>query len=201
MARARATDNGKLADPAVVVSLFNDKRWAWAWLVVRVYLGWTWLNSGWGKLANAGWTETGAALKSFWERAVAIPAAPARPAITFDWYRSFLQGLLDIQAYTWFSKVIVASELLLGVLLILGIYSGFAALAGGFLNWNFMMAGTASVNPVMLPLSLGVLLAWKIAGYWGLDRWLLTVIGTPWQPGTLFQRQAKTESGSAPSVA
>ena len=33
-----------------------------------------------------------------------------------------------------------------------------------------------------------LLLAWRSAGYVGLDRWLLPLLGTPWQPGRLFQR-------------
>jgi thiosulfate dehydrogenase [quinone] large subunit len=36
---------------------------------------------------------------------------------------------------------------------------------------------------------LGVLLvlAWKTAGWWGLDRLALPVLGTPWAPGYIFQ--------------
>lgn len=49
------------------------------------------------------------------------------------------------------------------------------------MNFNFMLAGTASTNPVMFFLAILLMLAWKTAGYYGLDRWLLTRLGTPWQ--------------------
>lgn len=182
------TSGVTVTDPPFAVRLFGDTRWAWLWLMIRLYVGWTWLTSGMGKLSNPGWTDTGAALKGFWEKAAAIPAAPAKPAIAFDWYRSFLQALLDAQAYTWFSKLVVAGEVLIGVALILGAFTGIAAFFGGFMNWNFMMAGTASVNPVLFPLSIVLILAWKTAGWWGLDRWLLRLLGTPWGPGIVFQK-------------
>ncbi|MEM5776519.1 MAG: hypothetical protein AAGU05_16060, partial [Anaerolineaceae bacterium] len=104
------------------------------------------------------------------------------------WYRTFLEGMLQSQSYTWFAKVIVAGEILVGLGLLLGAFTGIAAFFSGFLNWNFMMAGTASMSPIMFPLAMFLVLAWKIAGWWGLDRWILPALGTPWQPGTIFRR-------------
>ena len=83
--------------------------------------------------------------------------------------------------------MIVAGELLIGIALILGIFTGIAAFFGAFMNWNFMMAGTASANPVLFALSIVLILVWKTAGWWGLDRWLLSKLGTPWQPGIIFE--------------
>ena len=82
-------------DPPIAEKLLNSTSFALVWLVVRLYVGYQWLSSGLGKLSNPAWTVTGEALQGFWARAVAIPEAPARPAITYDWYRAFLQGLLD----------------------------------------------------------------------------------------------------------
>jgi thiosulfate dehydrogenase [quinone] large subunit len=178
-------------DPPFIQALFNDTRWAWLWLIVRLYVGYNWLHAGLGKLSEPGWVQTGASLKAFWERAVAIPAAPARPPIAFGWYRVFLQALLDAGAYTWFSKLVVAGEILIGIALMLGLFTGIAAFFGGFMNWNFMMAGSASINPMLFLLAMLLVLAWKIAGWWGLDRWALSQIGTPWRPGRVFQRQVK----------
>src|SRR5439155_1301618 len=56
-----------------------------------------------------------------------------------------------------------------------------AAVAGAFMNMNFMLAGSASSNPVLLILAVVLILAWKTAGYLGLDRFLLPLLGTPWQ--------------------
>jgi thiosulfate dehydrogenase [quinone] large subunit len=178
----------RFSDPPVANALFNSPRWSWIWLIARLYLGYTWLSSGMGKLSNPAWTQTGEALRGFWERAVLIPDAPARPAITFAWYRSFLTLMLDSGSYTWFSKVVVAGEFLIGIALILGVFTGIAAFFGGFLNWNFMMAGSASSNPVLFTIAIFLILAWKTAGWIGLDRWILPALGTPWQPGRIFNK-------------
>lgn len=176
----------RISDPPIAAALFGNPKWSWIWLIARLYLGYTWLVSGIGKLSNPGWTQTGEALKGFWENAVRIPDAPANPAIAFGWYRTFLQGMLDAGSYTWFSKLIIAGELIVGTALILGLFTGIAAFLGGFLNWNFMMAGTASVNPVLFTISIFLILAWKTAGWIGLDRFVLPALGTPWQPGKAF---------------
>jgi thiosulfate dehydrogenase [quinone] large subunit len=189
MAKSDSVSHLQLMDPPMAVSLFGQVRWAWIWLVLRLYLGYSWITSGWGKISNPAWMETGEALKGFWERAVLIPEAPARPAISFDWYRQFLQSMLDSGSYTWFAKLVVFGELLIGAALILGLLTGIAAFFGGFLNWNFMMAGTASTNPVLFTLAILLILAWKTAGWWGLDRWVLPLLGTPWQPGRIFKKK------------
>lgn len=190
MATQTWNKNVTIADPPLAQALFSNTRWAWLWLIVRLYVGYTWLTSGWGKLSNPAWVQTGEALKGFWERAVAIPDAPARPLIAFNWYRAFLQSLLESGSYTWFAKLVVAGEILVGLALILGLFTGIAAILGGFMNWNFMMAGSASINPVLFFLAVLLVLAWKIAGWWGLDRWLLPLLGSPWQPGKLFTEPA-----------
>ena len=177
-------------DPPIAEKLLNSTAFAVLWLVVRLYVGYQWLHSGLGKLSNPAWMVTGEALQGFWTRAVAIPEAPARPAISFDWYRAFLQGLLDSGAHVWFAKLVVAGEILIGIALILGIFTAVAAFFGAFMNWNFMMAGTASTNPVLFVLAILLILAWKTAGYWGLDRFVLPVLGTPWQPGKVFKSEA-----------
>ena len=182
------------ADPPFAQSLFNSPKWAWFWVIARLYVGYSWLTSGIGKLSNPAWTQTGEALKGFWERAVAIPDAPARPLIAFDWYRGFLQSMIDAGAYTWFSKVVYIGEILIGVALILGLFTGIAAFFGGFMNWNFMMAGSASTNPVLFTLSILLVLAWKTAGWWGLDRFVLPALGTPWQPGKAIGRKSSVKN-------
>jgi thiosulfate dehydrogenase [quinone] large subunit len=48
------------------------------------------------------------------------------------------------------------------------------------------MAGSASINPVLFTLSILLILAWKTAGWIGLDRFLLPALGTPWRRGRLF---------------
>ncbi len=173
-------------DPAFTRALFNTTRFAWLWAIIRVWLGWQWIEASLHKIRDAAWVGDGAALKGFWLHAVAIPQLPARPLITFDWYRSFLQYLLDIQAYTWFARLVAHGELLIGIALVLGAFVGIAAFFGGLMNWNFMMAGSASTNPLLFLVAILLILAWKVAGHYGLDRILLPGLGTPWKPGRVF---------------
>jgi thiosulfate dehydrogenase [quinone] large subunit len=190
MATSTLSSNVIVSDPPFVTKLFNSKQWSVLWLIVRLYLGYQWIEAGLEKLSNPAWTVTGVALKGFWTAAVKIPEAPARPPIAFAWYRVFLQSMLDSGSYVWFSKVIVAGEILIGIGLVLGLFTALAAFFGGFMNWNFMMAGSASVNPVMLILSIVLVLAWKTAGWIGLDHWVLSLVGTPWQPGAAFNKKS-----------
>jgi thiosulfate dehydrogenase [quinone] large subunit len=55
---------------------------------------------------------------------------------------------------------------------------------------NYMLAVSISINPILLFLSIFLILAWKTAGWWGLDRWVLIDLGTPWSPGLAFQDKA-----------
>ena len=171
------------ADPPIARTLFAQTEWAWLWLIARFWLGYEWINAASHKLTDPRWMSSGEAIRGFWERAVNVPEPPARPAIAYDWYREFIEFLLNGGHYTWFAKVIAVGELAVGIALMLGAFVGIAAFAGAFMNWHFMMAGTASINPVMIVVSILLVLAWKTAGWLGLDRWLLPAVGTPWQPG------------------
>lgn len=168
-----------IQDPPLAHFLFSDTRFSIVWTVIRVLLGWAWLEPGLRKLSNPAWVETGEALKGFWMNAVQIPEA-GKPPIVFGWYRDFIQGMLDAGAYTWFAKLVVAGEILVGVALIIGAFVGIAAFFGAFMNWNFIMAGAASSNGLFLVVAMVLVLAWKTAGYLGADYFLLPYFGTPW---------------------
>ena len=168
-----------IEDPPFARLLFNDTRFSSVWFVIRVLIGLSWLQSGVGKLGNPAWMETGAALQGFWNNAVAIPET-GRPAIAFDWYRGFIQGMLDNGSYVWFAKLVAFGETMIGVALVLGAFVGVAALFAAFMNWNFVMAGAASTNALMGLGAVLLVLAWKNAGYYGLDYFLLPLLGTPW---------------------
>ena len=89
--------------------------------------------------------------------------------------------LLNAQAYTWFAKLIAYGELLVGIGLIVGAFTGIAAFFGALMNFNFMLAGSASTNPVLFLIAVGLMMAWKVAGYVGADYFLLPLLGTPWK--------------------
>lgn len=170
MATISATRNRNVSveRSTIFQRLFTDRRAAWLWLPIRVWLGLQWLEAGSHKITDAAWMDGGLALKGFWTNAVAIPEN-GRPLIAFDWYRSFLQTLLDVEAYTWFGKLIAVGETMIGIALIVGALVGVAAFFGAFMNWNFMMAGSASTNPLLFVVAIGLLLAWRVSGYIGLD--------------------------------
>ena len=171
-------------DPPLARALFASTGAAWFWLIVRLYVGYEWLEAGLEKLGNPAWMGDGSALLGYWQRAVAVPAPPARAAITYDWFRDFLQFLIASGAHPWFAKLIVFGEVAVGVGLIVGAFVGVAAFFGALMNMNFMLAGSASTNPVLFFLAVGLMLAWKVAGHYGLDRVLLPLVGTPWSGAT-----------------
>lgn len=119
-------------------------------------------------------------MKGFWLNAIQIPET-GRVPIAYNWYRSFLPYLLDQEAYTWFGKLVANGELLIGIGLIVGAFVGIAAFFGALLNWNFIMAGAASTNGLLLVAAVLLVLAWKVAGYYGADFYLLRWLSVPWR--------------------
>ena len=197
----RAMTGRELHDPGFIRFIFGDTRLAPLWAVARLYLGYQWLNSGWHKIWGEGrWInvpgQDGLPLASFWERATAIPEE-GRPPIVYDWYRDFLSYMLDHEWYAWFAWVIGLGEVLCGIGLIVGAFTGLAALGGALMNFNFMLAGSASTNPVLFVIAILILFGWKVAGYIGIDRWLLPALGTPWEPGTLIRPPASAAPAAA----
>lgn len=181
MAAKLVTARGEVTmpDPPLAHKLFNTTKFAWLWAIVRIYLGYLWITSGWGKVTGQGWVDGGMSLKAFWERQIVIPEQ-GRPPITYDWYREFIRFMLDNEWYSWFAPFIAYGELLVGIALVVGAFVGIAAFFGALMNWNFIMAGVASTNPVLLILAVFLMLAWKVAGWYGADRFLLPLVGTPW---------------------
>ena len=183
----------EIEGPAFAQFLFSNSRAGLFWLPIRLFVGFSWLEAGWHKFTDPEWTQGGAALRAYWERAAAIPEQ-GRPPITYEWYRDFINFLLNGNHETWFAWVVTLGELAIGIGLILGVLTGVAAFFGAFMNMSFLLAGSASTNPVMFTLAVGLMLAWKVAGYYGVDRYILPRLGTPWRPGALFLRR---EGGSA----
>jgi thiosulfate dehydrogenase [quinone] large subunit len=174
----------EIEGPAVTRFLFHNSRAGLLWLPIRIFLGLAWLNAGLHKIVDPAWQD-GSALTGFWQRIVEVPEAPARPAITYEWYRDFIQWLLDGGHASWFSWVVMLGEIAVGLGLLLGALTGIAAFFGALMNMSFLLAGSSSTNPVLFTLAIGVILAWRVAGYYGLDRYLLPMLGTPWTRGPL----------------
>ena len=174
------TPEVEVESPRFARYLFGNTRAGLFWLPIRIFLGFSWLDAGWHKLSGTGWTDGGASLLGYWQNAVAIPEE-GRPPISFEWYRTFIQFLIDNNAQGWFAWLITVGEIMVGLGLLLGILTGFAAFFGSLMNMSFLLAGSASTNPVMFTFAIGLILAWKVAGYYGVDRWLLPALGVPWR--------------------
>lgn len=180
-------------ESALARFLFSDGRAAWLWLIVRLYLGYEWLTAGWGKVADPAWSgpHAGSALTGFVNAAI-VEATGAQPAVQ-SWYADFLKVSVLPNAAI-FAHLVAYGELLVGLALILGALTGIAAFFGIVMNANYLLAGAVSTNPILAILAIFLVLAWRNAGWIGLDRWLLPILGTPWQPGGIFRRKAGARS-------
>src|SRR5687767_15778250 len=155
--------NVLVQDPPIAQFLFSNSKASMIWLVVRLYIGWSWLQSGWGKFNNPAWTESGDAILAYWTRALGT-LPDGKPVIVYDWYRGFIDLLVNSGAHPWFAKLIVFGELAVGLGLIVGALVGVAAFFGALMNLSFLMAGTVSTNPVLFFAAILLILAWKNAG-------------------------------------
>lgn len=211
-----------IEEPPPARWLFGSSQAAWIWLIARLWLGWEWLQAGWGKVfggnltlrfwgdeeftltgdANIGWVrssgdvEAGDSVAGFASGAIEAAEGP-HPDVAYDWYVTFLEWVRDT-AHPWLGPAVAIGELVIGVLLIIGLFTGIAAALGAIMNFSFVFAGSAGVNPAMIVVSLLLILAWRNAGWYGLDRWVLPALGTPWQRGPLLSRRKESSAAEAP---
>jgi thiosulfate dehydrogenase (quinone) large subunit len=177
-------------EPKLARWLFASRPAAVIWLVARLYLGYEWLKAGWDKVFGAGsdaWMKSGVAVKGFSQFASTQLTKGDHPAVAYGWYKGFLNWIANGQ-YHWIAKVVAVGEVAIGIMLILGVFTGIAALFGATLNFSYVFAGSAGVNPLFILISIGLILAWRVAGYYGVDRYLLPMLGTPEEPGRVFKR-------------
>lgn len=163
---------------------FANTNMAWFWLLVRLYLGWNWLEAGWGKVQNPAWvgSDAGAGLTGFIQGALAKTGG-AHPDVQM-WYAWFLEHAVMPHVEVW-SYMVAYGELLVGAALIVGFLVGLSAFFGMFMNLNFMLAGSVSVNPIWFVIGLGLVLAWRIAGHIGLDYYVLPFLHKKFRPRRL----------------
>lgn len=202
----------QIPEPPIARFLFADTRMAWFWLIVRLYVGYEWITAGWEKLTGtdltigsktfgktvdgAQWvfnSTTGVAITGFVKGALA-KATGAHPAVQ-DWYASFLKTFVQPYPEFW-AYLITFGEVAVGLGLIVGALTGIAAVFGMVMNLNYLLAGTVSTNPILGFLAIFLILAWRVAGYYGVDRYLLPILGTPWT-GSLAKEQKDKDNTPA----
>lgn len=176
----------RLEDPPAAKILFGDVRLSPLWLILRLYAGWQWLEAGIGKINSPAWTgaNAGAAINGFVQGAL-NKTGGEHPDVQ-SWYAWFLQNGVLPNARI-FSFLVAWGEVLVGIALIIGLFTGIAAFFGAFMNINYLLAGTVSTNPILFVIAIFLVLAWKTAGWLGLDRVVLPALGTPWAPGRVFR--------------
>ncbi|MDY0405009.1 DoxX family protein [Virgibacillus sp. 179-BFC.A HS] len=133
--------------------------------VIRVYLGYTWLTAGIGKWMSGSFDASG-----FMKGAIAS-ASGENPAVQ-GWWAAFLQHIALPNAEL-FSNVVMIGEILVGMALILGVFTNFAALMGIIMNFAYLFSGTVSINAQMVLLTTFLIVAGFNAGKFGLDRWII----------------------------
>lgn len=152
--------------------LFNDTNSAWFWLILRVYLGYEWLYAGYEKVINpaGAWigANAGTAITGFLNGSLQ-KVGGAHPDVS-GWYAYLIQHVALPNA-TLFSYMVTYGEVAIGLALIFGLFTGLAAFFATFMNFNFMLAGTVSVNPEWALMGIFLFMARKVAGYYGLDRY------------------------------
>ncbi|MBU8790636.1 DoxX family protein [Oceanobacillus caeni] len=146
----------------------NNKIVAAILTVLRVYIGYTWITAGIGKLTSGGFDASG-----FLQGAIAS-AGGEHPAVQ-GWWATFLE-VVALPNAELFSFLVMWGEVLVGTALILGIFTNFAALMGITMNFAFLFSGTVSTNAQMVLITVFLIVAGFNAGRYGLDRWVIPFI-------------------------
>ncbi len=162
-------------------ALRNPKTTALVWLIARLWLGYEWLMHGIEKVVGPGaarWVgaDAGTGVAGFLKGAIAKsplaenfdPTKTPHPAVA-EWYATLARDVFLPNA-TLFSYLVAYGELLVGVALIVGIFSRFSGLMAAVMAPAFLLAGSTSGGlPILLTVALAVTMAGSTVGYYGLD--------------------------------
>ncbi|WP_027417915.1 DoxX family membrane protein [Aneurinibacillus terranovensis] len=135
--------------------------------VLRLWLGYTWITSGFEKLTRGFQAE--GFLKG------ALTKTTGAHADVQGWWGSFIQGFALPHAKL-FDVLIPWAEFLIGLALILGLLTTFAALMGIIMNYAFLFSGTTSINPQLVLIATFILVAGRNAGFFGLDYFAMPLV-------------------------
>ncbi len=154
---------------------FSDKRFIGVISgIIRVWLGWSFLQAGWEKLTDPQgmWigSKAGTVIQGF--LGGAIKNSTGAHASVHPWYASLAQNFFLPNAGL-FSYMVAFGETLVGIALIVGLFTRFAAFWGMFLNLMFLFAGSTSTNTEMLVAEVAIVSAGFYASYYGLDHFVM----------------------------
>lgn len=158
----------QLEEPRWARFLFASTQAAWLWLLVRLYMASVFLPAGWGKITSGKWLfGDGSPIQGMVSGAATSQDTPA-------WYVWFLQNVVQPNAGL-FATLVALGETAAGLGLLVGLLTGIAAFGALFMSANFVLAGSLGQNPALIIFGTLVALAWRNAGWIGLDRWFM-----PW---------------------
>jgi len=161
----------------MVMRFLRDNVWAAVALtLIRIYLGWQWMEAGWHKLTG----DQAFSAAGFLKNAIANPVADkATQEAIYPTYTAFLENfaLPNVKIINF---LIPLGEFLVGLGLIVGGLTAAAAFFGLMMNFLFLFAGTVSTNPWLTLIGVIVLFAGANAGKFGLDYFLLPWIRKGW---------------------
>ncbi len=135
--------------------------------IIRIYLGYQWMTAGWGKI-------TGGFDASGYLQGAIGKAGGDHPAVQ-GWWAAFLESVA-LPGADLFTFLVMWGEFLVGIALILGLFTNFAALMGIMMNFAFVFSGTVSTNGQMILLTALLLVAGYNAGRFGTDRYVIPFI-------------------------
>ena len=136
--------------------------------VLRVYLGYTWVMAGWGKLTGGQFDASG-----FLQGALANSTGE-HPAVQ-GWWVAFLENVA-IPNVEIFNTLVPWGEFLVGIGLLLGCFTKTAVFFGLVMNFSYLFSGTTSTNPQLVLLSMFILVSAMNAGRYGVDGMIIPTL-------------------------
>jgi thiosulfate dehydrogenase [quinone] large subunit len=133
--------------------------------ILRIFIGWQWLNAGWSKITSGKFDASG-----FITGAIG-KVTGEHPAVQ-SWWADFL-GDFALPNVGIFNILVPWGEFLVGLGLISGTFTSFAVLMGVLMNFSYMFSGATSTNPQMVLIEIFILVAGFNAARIGLDHWII----------------------------
>lgn len=162
----------------------TNKIWSFIMVVFRLYVGWEFLHAGYEKISAGGFDATGF-LKG------AVGKTTGAHAAVQPWWGHFLSGFAIPNA-SLFNFLVPWGEFLVGLALILGMFTTFAGVMGLVMNFAYLFSGTVSTNAQLALLEIFIVVSGFNAAKIGLDYWIIPIVKV------LFNTRVKPHGQTAP---
>jgi thiosulfate dehydrogenase [quinone] large subunit len=133
--------------------------------ILRIFIGWQWLNAGWSKITSGKFDASGFITGTIGKVTGEHPSVQS-------WWADFL-GDFALPNVGIFNILVPWGEFLVGLGLLLGTFTTFAVLMGVLMNFSYMFSGATSTNPQMVLIEIFILVAGFNAARIGLDHWII----------------------------